>query len=85
MPTHGRSSDPSNTVAFTRGTSTFINGPHDETLSATAIARGEDAGYTGGKPAVLGLEVGAFIAIKPDRVRGNVFGSEETHRQQHEL
>ena len=50
-------------VALARDATAFVEGPDDERLAATAVTGGEDAGDVGHVLLVLGLDVGAGVAI----------------------
>ena len=51
-------------VALACHTAAFVEGPDDEGLTATAIARGEDARDVGHVLLVVGLDVGAGVAFE---------------------
>src|SRR5688572_30299815 len=67
------------------GAAAFVDGPDDEGLPAAAVAGGEDAFKACGEAAVLGLEVRALVAFEAEHLADRLLGTEEAHRQEHEL
>ncbi len=72
-------------VALARGAAAFLEGPDDEALAAAAIAGGEDARDAGGIFAVVGLDIGAGVALDAEGIEQRLLGAEEAHREQDEL
>ena len=50
-------------VAFAGGTPALVEGPDDEALAAAAIAGRKNVGKVGRVFAVIGFDVGAWVAI----------------------
>jgi hypothetical protein len=94
-PSHGTRSVPATlgqhglahqvAVAFAGGAAAFVDGPDDQALAATHVARREHAGDAGGVLAVLGPGVAARVAFDAELGEQLVFGAEEAHGQEHEL
>ena len=51
-------------ITLARRAAPFVEGPHDETLAAAAVASREDIGEVGLVFTVVGFEIGARVALK---------------------
>src|SRR5690606_8427902 len=73
------------TVALARGTAAFIDGPHNETLTAATVARGENALDARRVLLVLGFDVRARIRFDIDLLEQRLLRPKESHREQNKL
>lgn len=72
-------------VAFSGGTATFIERPHDEALTAAAIACSEYSRDIGRVLLELGFRVGAWILFDLEGIEEGGFRAEEAHGEEDEL
>src|SRR5208283_2360733 len=72
-------------VALAGGAAAFVDGPDDEALAAPAVAGGEDALDAGRVLLVFRLDVAAGVGLDLEILEDRLLGSEEAHREQHEL
>ena len=72
-------------VALAGGTAALVEGPDHEALAAATVAGGEDIGDAGGIAAVVGLDVGARVALEVERLQQGLLGPKEAHGEEDEL
>src|SRR5215471_13019443 len=73
------------TVALSGSTTSFVNGPDHQTLATPHIPGGEDSRHVRSEVAILSFGIGAVIALDAQLFKNFLFGSEETHRQEHQV
>ena len=72
-------------VAFSGCTTSLVDGPDDQTLTAPHVPGSEDAREIGGVRAIRRSGVATFVAFHAQLFENRLLWPEKTHRQQHQI